>query len=226
MSKLILLRHGESVWNQRNLFTGWVDVPLSQKGIDEAMKAGEKIKDLPIDIIFSSTLIRGLMTAMLAMVHHTSQKTPVVIHETGKLKEWATIYSEEEKKEIIPVYSSSDLNERMYGQLQGLNKDEMRKKFGVEQVQIWRRSYSERPPEGESLEMTAKRSIPYFKKKIVPYLHEGKNIFISAHGNSLRSIIKYIDGLTDEQVVQLELATGVPVIYDYVQGAFTNKKIL
>jgi 2,3-bisphosphoglycerate-dependent phosphoglycerate mutase len=226
MAKLILLRHGESMWNKKNLFTGWVDVPLSQKGIDEAMRAGQKIQDLPIDIVFSSTLVRGLMTAMLAMVHHSSQKTPVVIHPSGKLKEWGAIYSDAIQQQIIPVYSASELNERMYGQLQGLNKDEMRKKFGPEQVQIWRRSYSERPPDGESLEMTAKRAIPYFQQHIVPHLKQGKNVLVSAHGNSLRAIIKNIDGLTDSEVVQLELATGVPIVYDYVRGAYSDKKIL
>lgn len=215
MAILILLRHGESVWNKNNLFTGWVDVPLSPKGIEEALQAGNKIKNYPVDAIFSSTLVRGLMTAMLAMSVHHSKKTPVVMHEHGKLKEWATIHSEKTKSEIIPVFCSDALNERMYGALQGLNKQETREKFGAEQVQIWRRSYSTCPPEGESLEMTVQRAVPYFEKKIIPMLKKGQNVLISAHGNSLRGIIKKLDQLTDDEVVHLELATGVPIFYEF-----------
>jgi 2,3-bisphosphoglycerate-dependent phosphoglycerate mutase len=222
-TKLILLRHGESMWNKKNIFTGWVDVPLSQKGIEEAIQAGHKMKDLPIDIIFCSTLVRGMMTAMLVMAYHKDGKTPVVMHEKGKLKEWSTIYSEKEKEQTIPVITADELNERMYGELQGLNKQEMRDKFGAEQVQIWRRSYSTKPPGGESLELTAKRSIPYFEKHILPVLEKGKNVFISAHGNSLRSIIKKLDNLSDDEVVHLELATGEPIIYDYDNGVFVRK---
>jgi 2,3-bisphosphoglycerate-dependent phosphoglycerate mutase len=150
MPLLILLRHGESMWNKKNLFTGWVDVPLSEKGIDEAIEAGKRIQNLPIDIIFSSTLVRGLMTAMLAMAYHKSGKTPVVLHEEGKLKSWAQVYSEKAKEEIIPVLCADELNERMYGNLQGLNKQETRDKFGADQVKLWRRSYKVAPPEGES----------------------------------------------------------------------------
>ena len=218
MTKLILLRHGESMWNKNNLFTGWVDIPLSEKGIEEAQEAAEQIKSLPIDIIFSSTLVRGLMTAMIVMARHKSGKVPVVLHEKGKLKEWGQIHSEKAKNDTIPVILSDDLNERMYGDLQGMNKQEMREEYGDEQVKIWRRSFNVCPPNGESLELTAKRSIPYFEKHIVPYLKAGKNVFISAHGNSLRSIMKVLDGLTDDEVVHLELATGVPVIYDYQDG--------
>lgn len=224
MTKLILLRHGESMWNKKNLFTGWVDVPLSEKGIEEAENAALEMRALPIDMIFSSTLIRGLMTAMIVMARHASGKVPVVVHEKGKLKEWGTIHSEKAKSETIPVFLSDDLNERMYGDLQGMNKQEMREEFGESQVKIWRRSYSVCPPHGESLELTAKRSIPYFEKHIMPQLIAGKNVFVSAHGNSLRSIMKVLDGLTDDEVVHLELATGVPVLYDYHDGKFKKCK--
>jgi 2,3-bisphosphoglycerate-dependent phosphoglycerate mutase len=215
-AKLILMRHGESEWNRKNLFTGWVDIPLSTKGVEEAIEGGKKIAHVPIDVIFTSSLIRAQMTAMLAMLHHASHKVPCIQHpHEGKLEEWAQIYGEAAKEECIPVYNAWELNERMYGRLQGMNKQEMREKFGNEQVQIWRRSFDEEPPEGESLAMTAARSIPYFKTKILPLLKEGKNVFISAHGNSLRSIVMFLDDLTKDQVVHLELATGMPLLYTF-----------
>lgn len=214
-----MMRHGESIWNKNNLFTGWVDVGLSDKGIEEALKAGEKIKDLPVDIVFVSALIRAQMTAFIAMMHHNSKKVLVLLHPgKGKMEKWATIYGEEARQNIIPVYAAWQLNERMYGALQGLNKAETMEKFGKEQVQIWRRSFDVAPPKGESLKLTAKRSIPYFKKKIMPLLQDGKNVLISAHGNSLRSILMEIDNLSKEEVVKLELATGEPVIYNYEDG--------
>ncbi|HEX4839389.1 MAG TPA: 2,3-bisphosphoglycerate-dependent phosphoglycerate mutase [Rhabdochlamydiaceae bacterium] len=218
MAKLMLLRHGASLWNEKNIFTGWVDIPLSAKGIEESFQAGKKISKIPIDVIFTSTLIRAQMTAMLAMSVHEGEKVPCVIHTEGRLKEWAEIYSEEAKKACTPVHTAWQLNERMYGELQGMNKDEMRTKFGADQVQIWRRSFNVPPPKGESLEMTAARSIPYFQEKIVPLLNQGKNVLISAHGNSLRSIVMFLDKLTQEQVVNLEMATGAPVIYTFEGG--------
>lgn len=218
---LILLRHGQSIWNQRNLFTGWVDVPLSEKGIQEAFEAGKKIQDIPIDIVFTSTLSRAIMTAMLALTHHKSHKVPVLLHEgKGKEAAWSKIYSAETEAHILPVHSAWELNERMYGELQGLNKAETAEKFGADQVKIWRRSFNVAPPGGESLEMTAARSIPYFQKHILSELKKGKNVFVSAHGNSLRSIMMHIDGLTKEQVLELELETGAPVIYSYNSDVF------
>jgi 2,3-bisphosphoglycerate-dependent phosphoglycerate mutase len=223
MSILIMMRHGESVWNKRNQFTGWVDVPLSDKGIAEAMKGGEQIRDIPIDIIFTSTLTRAHMTLMIAMQHHHSGKVPVIIHKgEGKLEEWGKIYNKEAARETIPTYCAWQLNERMYGQLQGLNKAETAEKYGAEQVKIWRRSYDIAPPEGESLEMTAARTIPYFENEIVPHLREGRNVFISAHGNSLRSIIMDLDGLSREEVVNLEIATGEAMAYEFKHGTFTR----
>ena len=221
MSRLILLRHGQSEWNKRNLFTGWVDIPLSTEGIEEAFKAGDAIRSMPIDIIVTTTLMRAQMTAMLAMTRHESGKVPVILHEgEGKLGEWAKIYGEEARNSVVPVIRCWELNERAYGELQGLNKAETAKKFGADQVKIWRRSYDVAPPGGESLEMTAARSIPYFKKEIVPLLEAGKNVFVSAHGNSLRSIIMHLDHLSKDEVLHLELATGVPVIYDMRHGKF------
>lgn len=224
MAKLIMVRHGQSEWNRLNMFTGWVDIPLSQKGIQEALDAGNRIAKTPIDVIFISSLIRAQMTAMLAMSVHESGKVPVLLHPNeGKLEEWATIYSEEAKQMCIPVISAWQLNERMYGRLQGMNKQEMMDKFGNEQVKIWRRSFDTAPPEGESLAMTAARAIPYFKETIIPYLEAGKNVFISAHGNSLRAIVMFLDGLSKEQVVQLEIATGEPILYDFEKGKWKKE---
>lgn len=215
-NRLILLRHGESCWNQLNVFTGWVDVPLSQKGIEEALESGRQISDMPIDIIFTSTLVRAQMSAFLAMSQHHSKKTPVVQHTgSNKQAEWSHIYNKETEANCIPVIYSWELNERMYGELQGLNKAETVKKFGAEQVKKWRRSYDITPPQGESLEMTAARTLPYFHKKVLPCLKKGQNVFVCAHGNSLRSICMELDNLTHEQVVELEIPTGVPIIYTY-----------
>lgn len=223
MAKLILMRHGQSEWNKLNLFTGWVDVPLSTAGIQESFVGGEKIKDIQIDVIFTSTLMRAIMTAMLALTLHSSGKVPVILHQSDeKLQAWSKIHSSQAMSESIPTIMAWELNERMYGELQGLNKDETRAKYGVDQVQIWRRSYDVAPPQGESLEMTAARAIPYFKSSIVPYLEGGKNVFVSAHGNSLRSIMMHLDNLTPQQVVHLELATGEPIIYNCEKGCFTR----
>lgn len=218
MAKLYLMRHGASLWNEENRFTGWVDVPLSKKGVEEAIVGGKKLKHEPIDVIFTSTLIRAIMTAMLVMNEHASKKVPVILHPSeGKLEAWGKIWGD---VETIPTIRAWELNERMYGELQGMNKDEMRKKFGAEQVHIWRRSYDIPPPEGESLEMTAKRTLPYFESEIVPWLKKGKNVFVSAHGNSLRSIIMKLDGLSKQEVVSLEIATGEPILYEYTDGKF------
>jgi len=221
MALLILMRHGQSEWNHLNQFTGWVDVPLSVKGIEEAIKGGEKIKQIPIDVIIMTSLIRSQQTAMLAMSRHLGGKTPVVLHRgAGKLEEWGKIYSEEAESAIIPVLTTSALNERMYGALQGLNKTKTAEKYGKEQVHLWRRSYDVAPPEGESLKETKERSLPYFEETIVPLLQEGKNVFVSAHGNSLRAIIMKLDSLTEDEVVHLEIPTGDPILYHYEEGQF------
>lgn len=222
-AKLILMRHGQSVWNKKNLFTGWVDIPLTEKGIQESIDGGKKIRHLPIDLIFTSTLIRSHITLTLSMLHHESKKTPVFQHTEGDmLEKWSQIYSAETKNEIIPVFTAWELNERYYGELQGLNKAETAKKYGESQVHIWRRSFDTAPPNGESLSMTADRTIPYFQEKIIPCLKKGQNVFICAHGNSLRSIIMHLDGLTKEEVINLELATGDPLVYTFERETWTK----
>ena len=188
MSLLILLRHGQSQWNLENRFTGWVDVPLSPKGEEEARSAGQKLKAYKIDKTYTSALKRAQETLRLALL------------EAGK--------------NGVPIEKDQALNERHYGDLQGLNKTETAKKFGGEQVRIWRRSYDVAPPNGESLKDTAARTIPYFEKKIIPDLKAGKNVLIAAHGNSLRSITMQLEHLTQEQVLELEIPTGVPIVYE------------
>lgn len=216
MKKLFLMRHGQSAWNQKNQFTGWVDIPLSAKGIEEAVAAGKKIANEPIDVIYTSTLIRAHMTVVLAMGEHKSGKIPAFQHPKGtKLSEWSKVYSPEAEEELIPVHMAWELNERYYGELQGLNKAEMAKKYGESQVQKWRRSFDVPPPEGESLEMTAKRTIPYFTKTI---LAENKNVLVVAHGNSLRSIAMHLEHMTAEQVVHFEIPTGDTLVYSYQSG--------
>lgn len=226
MAKLILLRHGQSVWNQLNLFTGWVDVPLSSEGIAESLKAGKRIAHLPIDVIFTSSLMRAQMTAMLAMTQHEGGKIPCIHHpREGNLEKWGHIYNPEAEATCIPVTLAWQLNERMYGKLQGLNKQETIEKYGEAQVKIWRRSFDVAPPEGESLLNTTERAIPYFKEKIIPLLKANKSVFIAAHGNSLRGIVMYIEKLSKEQVLHLEIATGDPILYDYQEGCFKKEMI-
>ncbi|MBI1975934.1 MAG: 2,3-diphosphoglycerate-dependent phosphoglycerate mutase [Candidatus Omnitrophica bacterium] len=201
MPLLILLRHGQSQWNLENRFTGWIDVPLSAKGEEEARSAGQKLKAYKIDKAYTSALKRAQDTLTLAL------------NEAG-IKN-------------LPVEKDQALNERHYGDLQGLNKAETAKKYGDEQVHIWRRSYDVTPPNGESLKDTAARTLPYFEKKILPDLKTGKNILIAAHGNSLRSITMSLEKLTKETVLKLEIPTGVPIVYE-MDGELRilSKKIL
>lgn len=223
MSKLVLLRHGESMWNKKNVFTGWVDVPLSKQGIQEALDAGERIANVIFDVIHTSTLVRAMETTMLCMVKSNSRKTPIVIHtEAGKQKEWSKIYSEEMQQETIPVYTDWHLNERYYGELQGYNKAKTAEIHGEEQVHLWRRSYDVPPPNGECLKDTAERTIPFFKAKILPLLIKGQNILVVAHGNSLRSIVMHLDKLSEQEVLDLEIDTGVPLIYEYKNQKLTK----
>lgn len=223
MPKLILLRHGQSLWNKANLFTGWVDVPLSQQGIDEAIAAGKTIADIPIDVVFTSLLIRAQMTALLALNEHHKQHIPVLLHEDGsKMAEWSQIHSEKARENTLPVHLDWRLNERAYGELQGANKQDTRDKYGDEQVKIWRRSYDVPPPDGESLEMTAARTIPCFDERILPNLKSGHTVLIAAHGNSLRSIVMAIEHLSKTEVLELEIATGQPIIYEYADDQFTK----
>ncbi|KAL1536210.1 2,3-bisphosphoglycerate-dependent phosphoglycerate mutase 1 [Salvia divinorum] len=221
---LILIRHGESMWNEKNLFTGCVDVPLTKKGVEEAIEAGKRISNIPVDMIYTSSLIRAQMTAMLAMTEHRCKKVPIILHdENEQARVWSQIFSEDTKKQCIPVVTAWQLNERMYGELQGLNKQETADRYGTEQVHVWRRSYDTPPPNGESLEMCAERAVAYFTEFIQAQLFSGKNVMIAAHGNSLRSIIMYLDKLTSQEVISLELSTGIPMLYIFKEGRFIRR---
>lgn len=186
---LVLVRHGQSEWNAKNLFTGWKDVDLTELGIEEARRAGEMLKAAGhrFDIAFTSDLIRAQRTLDL------------MLEELGQSG--------------LETIRDQKLNERDYGDLVGLNKAEMAEKFGAEQVHIWRRSYDVAPPGGESLKDTAARTLPYFKARILPRVLAGENVIVSAHGNSLRAIVMKLDNLSTDEVTRLNLATGVPMIY-------------
>lgn len=187
MSKLILIRHGQSLWNLENRFTGWVDVPLTEEGYAEARRAASRIRGLPIDVAYTSALTRA-------------QETLRTILEELGLK--------------VPVIRDQALNERHYGQLQGLNKEQTAEKYGKEQVHIWRRSYDVPPPGGEALKNTAERTLPFFENCILGDLKNGKNVLVAAHGNSNRSIVMKLEKMGGEEVVGLELGTGIPRVYD------------
>ena len=197
MPRLILVRHGQSVWNASNRFTGWTDVDLSDQGVEEAEEAGHELSAIRIDMVHTSDLVRAQRTAEIIMRHN-------------------------EASDDVPTKYDWRLNERHYGALQGLNKAETAEKHGAEQVHVWRRSFDVAPPEGESLEMTAERTIPYFTEEIVPDLAAGKNVLVSAHGNSLRSIVMHIEGISPEDIVSLEIPTGEPIHYNYEEGIISR----
>lgn len=197
MVTLVLIRHGQSLWNAENRFTGWTDIDLSEKGEKEAREAGEKLENIAFDVVHTSALMRAQRTAEIIIKHNKISQD-------------------------IPTYKDERLNERHYGSLQGLNKTETAEKYGAEQVHIWRRSFDISPPDGESLKMTAERTLPYFKEDVLEHLDEGKNVLISAHGNSLRSIVMYIENISKEDIVKLEIQTGVPRTYEYENNTFTK----
>ncbi|EAD3701887.1 2,3-diphosphoglycerate-dependent phosphoglycerate mutase, partial [Listeria monocytogenes] len=213
--KLVLIRHGQSEWNKLNLFTGWHDVDLSQEGVVEAMTAGKRIKEagLEFDVAFTSVLTRAIKTLNY------------VLEESDQM--W------------VPIHKSWRLNERHYGALQGLNKQETAEKYGADQVQKWRRSYDTLPPlleenderqakndrryqlldthaipAGENLKVTLERVIPYWMDTIAPEIKEGRRVVIAAHGNSLRALVKFLEGIGDDEIMDLEIPTGVPLVYE------------
>ncbi len=201
MARLVLLRHGESQWNLENRFTGWVDVPLSPKGEQEARAAGGKLKGFRFDRAYTSVLKRAIDTLR------------IVLEVTGQTN--------------VPTEQDQALNERMYGDLQGLNKAETAQKYGEQQVKIWRRSYDVRPPGGESLKDTAERVLPYYEKQIKPEILAGKTLIVAAHGNSLRALVMTLDRLTKEQVLELNIPTGAPLLYEFdATGAVREHRYL
>ncbi|MGB2867548.1 MAG: 2,3-bisphosphoglycerate-dependent phosphoglycerate mutase [Bacteroidota bacterium] len=210
MPNLLLLRHGESQWNLENRFTGWVDIPLSPKGEEEARSAGEKLKQYRFHKGFTSVLQRAIKTL------------DIVLKITGQTN--------------LPVERNQALNERHYGALQGKNKAEIGKQYGEQQLKIWRRSYDVPPPKdktelnpdgrSESLKDTAARTLPYFESKILPEVSAGRDIIVAAHGNSLRSIVMKLDNLSEEEVLELNIPTGVPLLYVYKNGKIIEHRYL
>ena len=201
MAYLVLVRHGQSEWNAKSLWTGWTDVPLTEKGREEAKNAGNLLKKMRFDLAYTSALMRAKQT-------------------------WDEI-KHIIRQEDVPTTSDKALDERDYGDLTGKNKWEIKEKFGEEQFQKWRRGWSEILPNGESLKVVYERVIPYYKKEILPKLKIGKNIIIAAHGNSLRALIKYLDAIPDNEITNLEMATGGVYVYQIDKtGKVTNKEIL
>jgi 2,3-bisphosphoglycerate-dependent phosphoglycerate mutase len=203
MSQLVLVRHGQSEWNEKNLFTGWRDPDLTAKGIEEARAAGRALKaaQAKFDIGYTSNLQRAQKTCALLL--------------------------EELQRSDLPVTRHEALNERDYGDLSGLNKDDAREKWGEEQVHIWRRSFDIPPPGGESLKDTAERVLPYFDAEIMPQIKAGQNILIAAHGNSLRALVMQLDGLTREEIIDVNIGTGEPYCYQLdANCAVISKEIL
>lgn len=203
MSRLVLVRHGQSEWNEQNLFTGWRDPDLTAQGVDEARRAGAALKaaNMTFDLGFTSLLQRAQKTCALLLETQGQTDLPVTRHE--------------------------ELNERDYGDLSGLNKDDAREKWGEEQVHIWRRSFDIPPPGGESLKDTADRVLPFFNSAIMPLVKQGKDILIAAHGNSLRALVMQLDGLSAEQIIDVNIGTGEPYCYAMnADGSVTDKSIL
>ncbi|MFI5362449.1 MAG: 2,3-diphosphoglycerate-dependent phosphoglycerate mutase [Elusimicrobiota bacterium] len=188
MGKLVLVRHGQSQWNLENRFTGWVDVDITPLGAEEARRAGRELKGVKFDAAYTSVLKRA------------QQTLDIILEEIGQPG--------------LPTEKDAALNERHYGDLQGLNKAETAKKYGDEQVHIWRRSFDVKPPNGESLKDTAARTLPYFEAKIRPAVAAGKNVLVVAHGNSLRAIVMGLEKLTPEQILKVEIGTCRPIAYD------------
>lgn len=230
MVNLILVRHGQSTWNAANRFTGWVDVPLNAVGRQEAIVAAKKLNSFKIDIGFTSLLVRAIETTSICLTECEGVcggKNPVFKHAADDPNWHGWDKYDGDKSTEVPIFLSQALDERYYGDLQGLNKTEMAEKYGQETVHMWRRSFDVRPPGGESLEDTAKRTLPYFRSRILTHLKDGENVLVAAHGNSLRSIIMELDNLSPEEVPKLELKTGVPLVYELnLEGKVVGKKIL
>jgi 2,3-bisphosphoglycerate-dependent phosphoglycerate mutase len=225
MPKLILLRHLKSQWNSENRFTGWMDVPLDEKETGKARELAEKVFQFKIDKIYSSPLFRNADT-VARIFKYGNQKYPVFLHlDGGKMQKWGHYVDISE--DDVPVFISEALNERYYGKLQGENKEETMKKFGEEKVRLWRRSYDVAPPGGESLKDVFKRVIPFFQKHIEKDLKEGENVLIVASHNSLRAIIKYVEGISDEKIINVEVPYAGMIEYDLdEQLKLREKKIL
>ncbi|KKG31384.1 MAG: histidine phosphatase family protein [Methanosarcina mazei] len=218
---LILVRHGEPGLKPGERLSGWIDIPLSRKGIEEALECSKALENIEIDIAFASDLVRTQET--LFIILSGQKKTGVVVHEqtdTKVIPEKLDWYSYPEKlgEDLIPVYTTPALNERYYGKLQGRKKQKMEEKYGTEQVANWRWNFEPGPPEGESLKAVYERTVPYFRKKVMPALEGGKNVLICAHQSSLRALVKYIEDISDKDIREVKLSTGELAIYHFSEG--------
>lgn len=207
---LVLVRHGKSVWNAQNRFTGWVDVPLNEDGWKEAEKAGHLLADMRFDAAYASHLQRAICTLQVILRENQSGQTPIFLPAEGSLPREPYHLQPHEYPVIL---HATALAERHYGDLQGLNKDEVKARHGEAQFKQWRRGYDTPPPNGESLKDTCERVMPYFRREILPRLAEGQTVLISAHGNSLRALTKDLESISDDAITGLEIPTGIPIRY-------------
>jgi 2,3-bisphosphoglycerate-dependent phosphoglycerate mutase len=222
MPKLYLLRHLQSQWNLENRFTGWTDVPLSKEGIAKTEEVAEKVAGIEVDVVYTSPLVRNQDT-VLKIWQYLEDRYPIFLHFQGKMKKWGNFTD----GRYLPVYVSEALNERYYGKLQGLNKDETIKRHGAEKVRLWRRGFKQAPPGGESLKDTFKRALPFYKKYIEKDLKQDKVVLIVASHNSLRALAKYIENVSDQDIINLEIPVGTLIEYQFDQSlVLKNKKIL
>jgi 2,3-bisphosphoglycerate-dependent phosphoglycerate mutase len=214
MPRLILVRHGQSTWNLQNRFTGWVDVSLSRQGMAEAEKAGQSLADEHFEVAFTSALQRAQDTLYEILKQNRHCEQYVRVHEQNQ-KWYENFTPAAGDQSELKIYMSEKLNERYYGDLQGLNKNLASQQYGAEQVHQWRRSYSTPPPNGESLEMTAARVLPYYQQHIAVQLRTKRTVLVTAHGNSLRALIMHIESLSSAAIVQKEIPTGTPLVYEF-----------
>lgn len=224
MPTLILLRHFQSQWNLENRFTGWVDVPLSREGIRQVEKVAQKLSEIKINAIYTSPLIRNQDT-VLRIFEHLVEKYPIFIHFEGKMQKWGNFH--EINRDYFPVYVSERLNERHYGELQGLNKEMMMKKYGPEKVHLWKSSFNQGPPGGESLKETLKRVLPLYADHIAKDLKKGKTILVVASHHPLRALVKHIEGMSDKEILNLEIPAATLIKYEFDKNLkLKNKEIL
>lgn len=221
MGQLILVRHGEPGLKPEDRLAGWVDIPLSRRGIEEAFECAAELGKLELDLAFASNLVRTQET--LFIILSGQKKTGVVVHEgagdgedPGKMDRYS--YPEKLGKQLIPIYFTPALNERYYGKLQGKNKQKMEEKYGAEELASWRWNFEPGPPEGESLKAVYERAVLYFEKKILPAVKAGKKVLVCAHQSSLRALVKYIEGISDEDIRNVRFSTAELAVYSYSDG--------
>ncbi len=222
MNKLFLLRHQKSQWNGENRFSGWVDNPLNSEGRSNSKAVARKLDGETIDVVYCSRLIRNLET-VLRLYEERGKEYPIFKHFNGKMKEWGSF---EGNGNYVPVYVTDDLNERYYGTLQGLDKAEIIKKYGEEQVHLWRRAFTAAPPSGESMKDTHERAVPFFQQYPEKDLKEGKNVLVVGSHNPLRAIMKYLENISDEEIIGVEIPFGGMLLYTFESGVMKSKELL